>query len=418
MAVILIVDDSEVDRRLVRGFLDGHDYDLRCAAQGADALEQMQRVVPDLVVTDLFMPVMDGLELVTEITKHYPLVPVILITSKGNEETAVQALQHGAASYVPKRLLSRYLAATVRSLLTAAKERRSRARLLGSMTASECVFSLENDSEMIPSLVGYFQESMSHVGLADETQRLRAAVALEEALANAVHHGNLEVSSELREVDDQAYYHLIQRRRREPPYCDRRVHIRVQMSETRATFVIRDEGPGFDVAALPDPTDPENLEKLSGRGVMLMNSFMDEVTYNTAGNEVTLVKRGARGQAEEYFHWSLEGDTLIVEMMRNLMTLSDERMSQELERLLEHVRAPDVRHVVVDLRHVTRFGSSFLNALRRLWNAVHPRGGEMALCNISELGREIFEISRFDTVWIIFASRDEAIQALRSRAVH
>ena len=63
------------------------------------------------------------------------------------------------------------------------------------------------------------------------------------------------------------------------------------ISETEATFVVRDEGPGFDVASLPDPTDPENLTKASGRGVILMRTLMDEVHYSTAGNTVTMIKR-------------------------------------------------------------------------------------------------------------------------------
>ena len=58
-----------------------------------------------------------------------------------------------------------------------------------------------------------------------------------------------------------------------------------------ARFTIRDEGPGFDPAMLSNPTQAENLERCSGRGLLLMRMFMDEVTFNSIGNEVTLVKR-------------------------------------------------------------------------------------------------------------------------------
>jgi anti-sigma regulatory factor (Ser/Thr protein kinase) len=58
----------------------------------------------------------------------------------------------------------------------------------------------------------------------------------------------------------------------------------------RAAVVVRDEGPGFDPARIPDPTDPDNLERLTGRGILLMRTFMDEIRYNDAGNEVTMVK--------------------------------------------------------------------------------------------------------------------------------
>ena len=64
----------------------------------------------------MMMPNMNGLELVSEVKEQYPLMPIILMTSLGSEEIAVQALQNGAASYVPKRYLSRDLAQVVRQI--------------------------------------------------------------------------------------------------------------------------------------------------------------------------------------------------------------------------------------------------------------------------------------------------------------
>jgi anti-sigma regulatory factor (Ser/Thr protein kinase) len=129
------------------------------------------------------------------------------------------------------------------------------------------------------------------MGLCDEADRVRIGVALEEALVNALYHGNLEVSSTLLETDYKAYCELVERRRQEPPYSTRKIHVTADMNREKAVFVIRDEGPGFNPAALPDPTEPANLEKASGRGVLLMRTFLDEVIYNARGNEVTLVKR-------------------------------------------------------------------------------------------------------------------------------
>jgi anti-sigma regulatory factor (Ser/Thr protein kinase) len=66
--------------------------------------------------------------------------------------------------------------------------------------------------------------------------------------------------------------------------------VTARLTPARAAFVVHDQGPGFDVARLPDPTDPMFLERPSGRGVLLMRTFMDEVRYNATGNRVTLVK--------------------------------------------------------------------------------------------------------------------------------
>ena len=107
MSKVLVVDDSAVDRKLVGGLLDNMPgMEIAYAIHGADALAKMEQVLPDIVVTDLLMPEVDGLQLVTIVRQTYPHVPVILMTSQGTEEIAVQSLQRGAASYVPKRVLS------------------------------------------------------------------------------------------------------------------------------------------------------------------------------------------------------------------------------------------------------------------------------------------------------------------------
>ena len=93
MPVVLVVDDSEVDRRLVGGLLPKElDWLVEFAENGEQALEKMAESVPDVVITDMMMPVMDGMELVTNIHVDFPNVPVILITGHGNEALAVEAL--------------------------------------------------------------------------------------------------------------------------------------------------------------------------------------------------------------------------------------------------------------------------------------------------------------------------------------
>ena len=73
-------------------------------------------------------------------------------------------------------------------------------------------------------------------------------------------------------------------------HSDRRLRVKARITPEHAEFVIRDEGPGFDPHSVPDPTDPANLERISGRGLVLMRTFMDRVEYNATGNEVTLTK--------------------------------------------------------------------------------------------------------------------------------
>lgn len=291
MATILVVDDSAVDRIRVEKLLGKVGVRVQTAASGREALDFLTREPADLVLTDMQMPEIDGLQLVEEIRSKHPAIPVILMTAHGSEEIAVTALQKGAASYVPKRNLARDLAETIASVLEVAKAGRNEQQLLESLVTTESNFILDNDPSLVPSLIGHLENNLKRMQLCDENGLIRVAVALREALINAIYHGNLEIGSELRELDDKGFYDLIEERRQQEPYQDRRVHVSAKESHRDAVYVIRDEGPGFDPSTLPDPTDPANLEKISGRGLLLIRTFMDEVHHNAAGNEITMVKR-------------------------------------------------------------------------------------------------------------------------------
>ena len=295
MATVLVVDDSPIDRQLVGGLLKQEtDWAVEFADDGAQALEQIRASQPDLVVTDMQMPSLNGLELVAAIRKGFSQVPVILMTGKGSEEIAVEALHAGAASYVPKRSLSTMLVETSKRVLAAFQEDRHRAELLRRVEARTESFEIENDVGLLLSLSRHLQQMMGDAWSIDRTDRLRSGTAFEEALLNALYHGNLEVSSDLKEIDHAAFYDLVEQRRASSPWRERRIRVLVRLTTEEIEVAIRDEGPGFDPSKLPDPTDPENLDRPCGRGVMLMRAFMDDVSYNDRGNEVRLRRRRIR----------------------------------------------------------------------------------------------------------------------------
>jgi CheY-like chemotaxis protein len=242
---------------------------------------------------------MDGLELVRSLRTHHEGVPVILMTAYGSEALSIEALALGAASYVPKSQLGERLLDTMEEVLTLAKAGRSHERLIGCLEKTEFQFALENDAALIDSLVDLVQQMVSGMNLVDFTGRLQIGVALKEALLNALFHGSLEIGPEQMDEVEQTLLQeseasLVDRRGSERPYADRRVHVHVTLTAEEARIVVRDEGPGFDVASVPDLDQPGALEPEGRRGLSLMRAFMDEVVFNDAGNEVVLVKRTDR----------------------------------------------------------------------------------------------------------------------------
>jgi serine/threonine-protein kinase RsbW len=124
----------------------------------------------------------------------------------------------------------------------------------------------------IPSLISlmhtileYLIRRVEKVGII-KSENSNLFIALDEAFVNAVKHGNKFDSEKM-------------------------VRIAAEVSTKEARFTIEDEGEGFDVNSIPDPCDPENLFKTSGRGVLIIHNVMDEVRYNQRGNRLTMVKR-------------------------------------------------------------------------------------------------------------------------------
>lgn len=291
MPKILIVDDEETDRELARRCLSSI-ADLRVvdARNGEEALERIEEGVPDLILTDLRMPRVDGLDLVERLRPDDRSPPIVLMTSQGSERIAVRALHAGAANYVPKRVLRTELAGVVERVLEITEARRTRRRAVDHLVERDLHFTLPNDPSLISPLSAWFQDGLEHLGFATHSVRAQIGIAIMEAVANAIIHGNLEVTSDLRREDRSAYERQIEERRRQAPWSRRSVTIEATETVRTVKYVIEDQGKGFDHRKLPDSQDPENLLEIAGRGIYLIRTFMDKVTFNKAGNRITILK--------------------------------------------------------------------------------------------------------------------------------
>lgn len=297
---VLVCDDSAVDRKLIASLLGRSPVLLvRECADGGGALRELSAGGVDLVVTDLAMPGTDGLELVRRIKSDWPGLPVVLVTGQGSEESAMEALRRGASSYTPKSALAGDLLRTVEFVLDIADHvhhhrdpaLQQRGGPAGAVTESHL---LDNDCRLIGPLIERLQGQMTAW---PESDQLQISMALAEALTNAMHHGNLEVPSSLRCDDDARYHALIRERRAGEPWGSRRVHVTSRLGPDEITIRIHDEGPGFDLASIPDPTLPENMCRVSGRGLLLIRSFMDEVRHDDRGSTIVMTKRRSEGPA-------------------------------------------------------------------------------------------------------------------------
>jgi serine/threonine-protein kinase RsbW len=126
-------------------------------------------------------------------------------------------------------------------------------------------FEVPSAISLMHIVLEYLMKRVEKLGVV-KAEQSNLFVALDEAFVNAVKHGNKFDAKKL-------------------------VRIIAEVSAAEARFTIEDEGEGFDVNSIPDPLDPSNLFKTSGRGVLFIYNIMDEVKYNERGNRLTMIKR-------------------------------------------------------------------------------------------------------------------------------
>ena len=300
MPKVLVVDDSPMDRALIEGILKKDPrMKIRNAADGSEALATIGDDLPDLVVTDLQMPELDGLQLVTAMRVHYPRVPVILITAYGSEELAIQALEHGASSYVPKSQLAARLHDAVDQVLALVRAERSYERLGAAIDLVEFRFTLDNDPEATSPVVELLQQLAGSMGICDAGTQLRLGMALEEAVRTCIFRGNLEMrDGELLEYtrhDDESAAWL-GKRRDEERFRGRKLHLIARLSPEQAELTLEHDGAPLGLKLPAAETVSAGLEAPSDRCVILMQAFMDEVHFSADGRRIRLVKRKEQPQ--------------------------------------------------------------------------------------------------------------------------
>ena len=156
-------------------------------------------------------------------------------------KTSPLRLHAGAASYVPKSELAQSLGQVVDEVLALTRENRYYERLNNSQTCAEFTFLLENDTQLIDPIVDLVQQVVASLGLVDTTGKLRTGMALQQALANAIVHGNLELTSEEVQESREAMVTgrgrgILEQRQTQSPFRDRRVFVDLHNQPRRSSF--------------------------------------------------------------------------------------------------------------------------------------------------------------------------------------
>jgi CheY-like chemotaxis protein len=296
MAAILLAEDSPTHTALIRSLLEQDSHDVRCVTNGHEAIENLKESLPDLVVTDLRMPEMNGLELVQVIADQFPTLPSVVVTARGSENLAVDALALGAANFVPKNSLRKLLNHVVRTTLRMAEVDGIYRRFSGQLHRPEFSFTLDNQVTAIEPAVLFVVQSLAAATAMNTTQRIRVGTAVASAIFNAICYGNLEVQdtdtfvSRLLAGEEGGEVEWNDRAS-SAPYCQRSVQMNVSVGDTDTRIQVSHDGPGRMTRLLPAPGTPESFELEQCRGLMLMTSFVEDIHFHNDYSEVVMVKQ-------------------------------------------------------------------------------------------------------------------------------
>lgn len=256
---ILFVENNDELRATLADVLGALGHELVVVANRREALARTDLDQFDLIISDLAD---EPVPAESEDARRRRLI-VAIVASENSHHENVKAFKIGVSSPRLRHdtdslgaIIEQTLACNLRYIDASEPPERIHEKI---------DLELPSNLSMMASVIDYLLNRVAKLGLIQPEQS-NLFVALDEAFVNAVKHGNKSDPSKL-------------------------LRITAELSGKEAIFTIEDEGDGFDVREIPDPCDPANLFKTSGRGVMLMYNIMDEVEYNTRGNKVKMVKR-------------------------------------------------------------------------------------------------------------------------------
>ena len=288
---VLIVEDDSASRNYLKDTMEAKGHETRTAENGALGLEQYQQFAPNLVISDIQMPTMTGLELLAAIRKDAAQKTIVIITTAyGSEEYAMQALSLGADNYLKKPVRHAELLPLLRKYDELLKDRTFRREMHELFMRREFTMKFDNSIDRLPQIVDLLvQETGDKFG---EQERLGIRLGMFELLVNAIEHGNLAITSSEKAaaLDSASLPLLYEQRQQDPTLANRKVTVDFILNQSGCEWTISDEGDGFDWQTAQNSVGSMNLLETHGRGIFITRFQFDELEYLGKGNIVRVKK--------------------------------------------------------------------------------------------------------------------------------
>ncbi len=245
---ILIVEDETPIRKLIKRYLKNPDYEVFEAGNGREGFKTYQAENPDIIISDIDMPEMDGLELLERIREKDNDTIVIITTSMDAAEYTLKALRKRANDYIGKPFSKNEMVNIISKYVSILENRTHEREIIGMITKRELELTIGNRLDLVGKVSNRLLQETE--GALSSKERLGIYLGLVEILTNSIEHGNLEITYD-EKTDSQnegfdVYNQLISKRLEDPNLKDRKVSIDFKRDKNSLEWTISDEGPGFD----------------------------------------------------------------------------------------------------------------------------------------------------------------------------
>ena len=289
---VAVVEDDPGSRRFLEDTVRALGYEMQSAEDGIKGLDLVRDWEPHVVLLDIQLPGMDGLDVLAAIRDEGIDTIVIINTAFGTEDHAIRALRLRANDYLRKPVRHAELIPMLRKFEEIVQAREAPTAMPEFVRDRRCTVEMDNDLSQVARVADYLANE-AELGR-NKPVALGITLGLVELLNNAVEHGNLGIGGDEKAAalgaSPGAWRQLVEERRLDPARAGRTVRVEMVSTRDYAEWLITDQGEGFDWQAVMASLDAPDPLALHGRGIFLATCYFDRVEFIGRGNAVRVRK--------------------------------------------------------------------------------------------------------------------------------
>lgn len=259
---IIVIERDPDSRRLLEFIFNEEGYDFEFISSAEKGMRLINKKHYDLILSEITLEKMSGLELLKEVRRNNPTVPFIIITGYASLEASIEAINLGVTHYLMKPIDPHVVREVLRQAIRHHQARFAKHKVVEYHMENSFSAIITSEEQSIIQLLDTVDNLIELVYPAEYGPFPDLRMAIYECLSNALEHGNQYKK-------------------------DKSIHFSIKLMMDRIIVSVKDEGDGFNFTEVEDES---NLSPQVNHGLKLVKYLMDEITFNLIGTEISMLK--------------------------------------------------------------------------------------------------------------------------------